>query len=205
MAQCPLSSNWWMTTYRSMLSITSQDDPFTTYMFTHSSRINLWILSPDLNTKYNIYQWASDQIRKIAGCACAGNAGNVFPRHRIQRKPRVNDPGMHHGTCVPNIPGACAPAILRIWQEAHAAAIVISILLLVFVPSIHSGRAWMHKIFILPLTGRECLMGIELLSRVLGANLMWHSINVNRCLFSSHHLLVSCVWQKRVSGWHLLI
>ena len=84
------------------------------------------------------YQWASYQIRKIAGCACAGNAGNVFPRRRIQRKTRVSDPGMHHGTCVthvpwcmsglltrgggenvPGIPGACAPAILRIWQEAH--------------------------------------------------------------------------------------
>ena len=23
--------------------------------------------------------WASYQIRKIVGCACAGNAGNVFP------------------------------------------------------------------------------------------------------------------------------
>ena len=79
---------------------------------------------------------ASYQIRKIAGCACAGNAGNVFPRRRLQRKPLVSDPGMHHGTCVthvpwcmsgsltrgggenvPGIPGACAPAILRIWQE----------------------------------------------------------------------------------------
>ena len=83
-------------------------------------------------------QWASYQIRKIAGCACAGNTGNVFPRRRFQRKPIVSDPGMHHGTCVthvpwcmsgsltcgngenvPGIPGACAPAILRIWQEAH--------------------------------------------------------------------------------------
>ena len=83
--------------------------------------------------------WASYQIRKIAGCACAGNAGNVFPRRRIQRKPRVSNPGMHHGTCVthvpwcmsgllnrgggenvPGIPGACAPAIRRIWQEAHS-------------------------------------------------------------------------------------
>ena len=82
--------------------------------------------------------WASYQIRKIAGCACAGNAGNVFPRRRFQRKPLVSDPDMHHGTCVthvpwctsgsltcgdgenvPGIPGACAPAILRIWQEAH--------------------------------------------------------------------------------------
>ena len=82
--------------------------------------------------------WASYQIRKIAGCACAGNAGNVFPRHWFKRKPVVCDPGMHHGTCVthvpwcmsgsltcgdgenvPGIPGACAPAISRIWQEAH--------------------------------------------------------------------------------------
>ena len=94
--------------------------------------------------------WASYQIRKIAGCACAGNAGNVFPRRRFQRKPLVSDPGMHHGTCVthvpwcmsgsltcgdgenvPGIPGACAPAILRIWQEAHLIsrnASVISVL-----------------------------------------------------------------------------
>ena len=82
--------------------------------------------------------WASYQIRKIAGCACAGNAGKVFPHRRFQRKPLVSDPGMHHGTCVthvpwcmsgsltcgdgenvPGIPRACAPAILRIWQEAH--------------------------------------------------------------------------------------
>ena len=85
-----------------------------------------------------VWQWASYQIRKIAGCACAGNAGNVFPRRWFQMKPLVSDPGMHHGTCVthvpwcmsgsltcgdgenvPGIPGACAPAILRIWQEAH--------------------------------------------------------------------------------------
>ena len=31
--------------------------------------------------------WASYQIRNIAGCTCAGNAGNVFPRRRLQRKP----------------------------------------------------------------------------------------------------------------------
>ena len=60
------------------------------------------------------------------------------PPQRFQRKPLVSDPGMHHGTCVthvpwcmsgsltrgdgenvPGIPGACAPAILRISQEAH--------------------------------------------------------------------------------------
>ena len=89
-------------------------------------------------------QWASYQIRKIAGCACAGNAGNGFARRRFQRKLLVSDPGMHHGTCVthmpwcmpgsptcgdgenvPGIPGTCAPAILRIWQEAHASMLSI--------------------------------------------------------------------------------
>ena len=27
-----------------------------------------------------------------------------FSRHRLQRKPQVNDPGMHHGTCVTHVP-----------------------------------------------------------------------------------------------------
>ena len=27
-----------------------------------------------------------------------------FPWHRLQRKPLVNDPGMHHGTCVEHVP-----------------------------------------------------------------------------------------------------
>ena len=89
--------------------------------------------------------WASYQIRKIAGCACAGNAGNVFPRHRFQRKPLISDPGMHHGTCVthvpwcmlgsltrgdrenvPGIPGACAPTILPIWQEVNSIVLLHS-------------------------------------------------------------------------------
>ena len=48
--------------------------------------------------------WASYQIRKIAGCACAGNVGIVFPRHRLQRKPLVSDPGMHPDTCVTHVP-----------------------------------------------------------------------------------------------------
>ena len=96
------------------------------------------LISTCRSPTWHVMPWASCQIRKIAGCACAGNAGNVFPRRRLQRKPLVSDPGMHHGTCVthvpwcmsgsfncgdgenvPGIPGACAPAILRIWQEAH--------------------------------------------------------------------------------------
>ena len=28
----------------------------------------------------------------------------TFPRHRLQRKPLVSDPGMHHGKCVTHVP-----------------------------------------------------------------------------------------------------
>ena len=62
-----------------------------------------------------------------------------FPRHRLQRKPLLSDPGMHHGTCVTHVPwymsvslnplwqekmfpaflAHAQPAILRIWQEVH--------------------------------------------------------------------------------------
>ena len=71
--------------------------------------------------------------------------GNVFPTRRFQSKLLVSDPGMHHGTCathvpwcmsgslscgggenVPGIPGACAPVILRIWQEAHWVLVIFS-------------------------------------------------------------------------------
>ena len=96
--------------------------------------------SPEFSLISAASQWASNQIRKIGGCACAGNAGNFFPRRRIQRKPRVSDPGMHHGTwCmsglltrgggenVPVIPGAYAPAIWRIWQEAHANVMAVKV------------------------------------------------------------------------------
>ena len=48
---------------------------------------------------YNFAPWASYQIRKIAVCACAGNAGNV------------SDFVMHHGTCVTHVPG-CMPGSL---------------------------------------------------------------------------------------------
>ena len=73
-------------------------------------------------------QWPSYQIRKTVSCACARNAGDVFPTTDLpQRKVVVSDPGMHHDTCVthvswcmsgsltrgggenvPGIPGACA-------------------------------------------------------------------------------------------------
>ena len=65
----------------------------------------------------NSRQWASYQIRKIAGCACpgnagcSGNAGNVFPA--LQRKPVVSDPGMYNGTCVTRVPLCMSGSLTR--------------------------------------------------------------------------------------------
>ena len=56
---------------------------------------------------------ASYQIHKIASCACAGNAGNVLPAHRLQRKPLVSDPGMHHGMCVTHVPWCMSGSLTR--------------------------------------------------------------------------------------------
>ena len=82
--------------------------------------------------------WASCQIRKIAGCACAGNAGNVFPgtvglrsRHaswHVRDARAVMHVGIANwrfplksvaGNTFPAFPVHAQPAILRIWWEAH--------------------------------------------------------------------------------------
>ena len=34
-----------------------------------------------------------------------------FPRHRLKRKPLVNDPGMHHGTCVTHVPSCMSGSL----------------------------------------------------------------------------------------------
>ena len=77
-----------------------------------------------------------------------------FPRHWLQRTPLINDPGMHHGTCVthvpwcmsgsltscggehvPGIPGACAThnftylarsPLRRLWQDHFISARVLT-------------------------------------------------------------------------------
>ena len=48
--------------------------------------------------------WAMGLLPDIAGCACAGNDGNVFHPPPTSKEPLVSDPGMHHGTCVTHVP-----------------------------------------------------------------------------------------------------
>ena len=80
------------------------------------------------------HAWASYQTRKIAGCACAGNAGNVYPATDFKGNPQLAI-----STCItarasrtcrdacrdlwsavagktfPAFPAHAQPAILRIW------------------------------------------------------------------------------------------
>ena len=59
----------------------------------------------EFSCQHYVFRWTSCQIRKIAGCTCAGNAGNFFP------PPRVSDPIPHQGTCVTHMPW-CMPGSL---------------------------------------------------------------------------------------------
>ena len=61
--------------------------------------------------------WASYQIRKSVGCACAGNAGNVFPHRQLRRILLVRDPGMRHGTCVTHVPWCMSGLLTRGGRE----------------------------------------------------------------------------------------
>ena len=114
-------------------------------LWTHN---NTPLISP-LFTNTSVL-WVSYQIRKIAGCAWAGNAGNVFPATDFKRKLLASDPGMHHGTCVthapwcmsgslthgdgenvPGISGVCAThnftyLIRGPWSDRSLAATVVS-------------------------------------------------------------------------------
>ena len=56
-----------------------------------------WVITSNIYVGCT-HPWASCQMHKTVGCACAGNAGNVAP------PPRVNDPDMHHRTCVTHVP-----------------------------------------------------------------------------------------------------
>ena len=89
-----------------------------------------------------ICTWASYQIRKNCGLRIRPECWELFPRHRLKRKPLVSHPDMHHGTCVmhvpwrmwrwrektfPAFPAHAQPAILRIcWCSGDAGSQEIS-------------------------------------------------------------------------------
>ena len=54
----------------------------------------------------------SYQTRKIANCI-RRECREHFPRHRLQRKPLVSDPGMHHGSCIKHVPWCMSGSLTR--------------------------------------------------------------------------------------------
>ena len=117
--------------------------------------------------------WASYQIRKIAGCACAGNPGKVFP------PPRVSDPDMHHGTCMTHVPW-CMPGSLTsgfLWSRCRG------------IRSLHSRRMRNRQFCVSgkrpiadPLGG-ESLVISPLNSSPPGQNGRHFANNIFRCIF----------------------
>ena len=93
---------------------------------------------------------ASYQIRKIAGCACAGNARNAAPRYRLQRKPLVNDHGMHHGTCVTHVPWYMSGSLTRGGSGGGGSGgggVVVVVVVVVMVVVVVGGgvRSWYSR------------------------------------------------------------
>ena len=76
-----------------------------------------------------LFTWASYQIRTIARCACAGDAGNVSPaidltgNHQLAIlaciTARASRTWCMSGNTFPAFPAHAQPAVLRIRQEAH--------------------------------------------------------------------------------------
>ena len=82
--------------------------------------------------------WASYQIRKIAGWACAGNVGNIFPATDFKGNRSIATPTCTTarasrtfrdacrdnllamaGKTFPAFPAHAQPSIERFWQETH--------------------------------------------------------------------------------------
>ena len=79
--------------------------------------------SSDANIHQYTGPWASCQIRKTEGCACAGNAGTFSP------PPWISDPDMNHGTCVTRVPwcmsGSLTSGFLwRRWRKKNVPRIL---------------------------------------------------------------------------------
>ena len=124
-----------------------------------------------------------------------------LPRHRLQKKLLVSDPGMHHGTCVTRVqrcisgwltrggvktfPAFAAhtqPAILLIWQEAHSHIV---------------GNVIRMHVFVTPTEGNGILNRLTLWLFTLGTPFNMKIINRNNkalkwrvfgCCFILHQL-----------------
>ena len=142
----------------------------------------------------------------------------TFPRHRLQRKPWVNDPSKHHGTCVtaravvhagivntrwrekvPSIPGACATRdfAYMAWGSWHAASSL---------RPLHKAhittwqKTYLNTIVsrILKFVSHNSTVKILPNNKVNGANMgpmnfaIWAGKTPGSCLYQNRMILLSC-------------
>ena len=50
---------------------------------------------------------------KLRVAQAPGMPGTFWPRHWLERRPLVSDPGMHHGTCVTHVPWCMSGSLTR--------------------------------------------------------------------------------------------
>ena len=74
-------------------------------------------------TSFEVRTWISNHIHGLLiryaklRVAHAPGMPERFPRHRLQRKPQVSDPGMHHVTCVTHVPWCMSGSLIRVGGE----------------------------------------------------------------------------------------
>ena len=74
-----------------------------------------YAIFPVTQTHIDIYKTIMDLLPDTQNCGLymRRECRERFPRHRLQRKPLVNDPGMHHGTCVTHVPCCMSRSLTR--------------------------------------------------------------------------------------------
>ena len=148
------------------------------------------------------HSWASYLICNIVGCACAGNAGNVFPRHRLQGKPLVSDPGMHHlrdASAVMHVGIACI--LWRGKRSRHSRRMRIRNF-----PYLASGPLWMilsrYSIYV-TLPYSRCVF-IVVIAGDLGGSL---GLYIGASFLTIFEFLDSCFWyfQRKCIRWYFIV
>ena len=83
-----------------------------------------------------------------------------FSRHRLQTKPLVSDPGMHHGTCVTHVPLCMSKSLTRGGGEN--------------VPVISGACATRNITYLVRGPCMQCVLGLFSISYLQSSNLVSH-------------------------------
>ena len=102
---------WWGSVEFTWQQLYSQSPSYKSVPWISISSFKMTATSPRqqwVNMYMNRYEWHLTKgllpVTQNCGLRMHRECWERFPRHRIQRKPPVSDPGMHYGTCVTRVP-----------------------------------------------------------------------------------------------------